>query len=104
MTQVIKNLSSGERFKQAAFKAVILSLAALAVFYVYFLGTAVSQTMEGEKMLKKISEMEQQKIETEKKYIELINRFDLEFAKEKGFVEQEAEMAFADNRDFFANR
>lgn len=104
MTQTIKNLTTTEKIKPAIFKMAVFAIAVTAVLYVCFLGVAVSKTMEGEKALKAISILEREKIELEEKYIEAVEKLDLDFARANGFVEKAASMAYVSGQDFFASR
>lgn len=72
--------------------------------YVCFTGSSVSNAVESYKDLDKIAEFERQKVEMEKKYVELASKFDINYAYENGFIDQSKNIAFVSRSNSFAQR
>ena len=88
MTKAIKNLSEASRFKPAVFGLLLAAIFLTAGLYVCFMSSSVSAAMESRKNLDKITEFERQKVELEKKYMDMASKFDLSYAYENGFIDQ----------------
>ena len=93
MTKTIKNLSE-KSLKPAVFGLLLMAVFLTAGLYVYFMGSSVSVAVESRKNLDKIAELERQKVELEKNYMELASKFDINYAYENGFVDQSKNIAF----------
>jgi len=72
MTKAIKNLSE-KSLKPAVFGLLLMAVFLTAGLYIYFMGSSVSVAVESRKNLDKIAELERQKVELEKNYMELLN-------------------------------
>src|SRR3989338_11229423 len=94
MTKTIKNLPNASRLRPAFFGALIAGIFLVSSLYIYFMGSSVSVAVESRKNLDKIAELERQKVELEKNYMELASKFDLNYAYENGFVDQSKNIAF----------
>ena len=104
MTKTIKNLSETSRFKPAVFGLLLMAIFLTAGLYVYFMGSSVSVAVESRKNLDKIAEFESQKVELEKKYMDLASKFDLNYAYENGFIDQSKNIAFISRPKSLAQR
>lgn len=104
MTKAIKNLSDASRFKPAVFGLLLLAIFLTSGLYVCFMGSSVSLAVESRKNLDKISESERQKVELEKKYVEMASKFDLNYAYENGFIDQSKNIAFVSRPKSLAQR
>ena len=103
MTKAIKNLSETS-FKPAVFGLLLMAIFLTAGLYVYFMGSSVSAAVESRKNIDKIAGLELQKVELEKKYINLVSKFDLNYAYENGFIDQSKNIAFISRSKSFAQR
>ena len=103
MTKAIKNLSETS-FKPAVFGLLLMAIFLTAGLYVYFMGSSVSVAVESRKNLDKIAELERQKVELEKNYMELASKFDINYAYENGFVDQSKNIAFISRSKSLAQR
>lgn len=104
MTQAIKNLSLSERIKPFIFNGLVGALFIFIALYVYFIGASVSAAAENQRNLKTISQIELQKVELEKKYLDMASKFDVDYAAENGFVEEAKEVIYVSRTDSFARR
>ncbi|RJQ30599.1 hypothetical protein C4572_04015 [Candidatus Parcubacteria bacterium] len=104
MTQAIKNLSLSDRLKPAVFNALVAIFFVVVAMYVYFVGISVFWAAEDQRNLKKISQIDLQKIELEKRYLDLVSRFDAGYAAENGFIDQAKEVIYVSRADAFARR
>lgn len=104
MTKAIKKLSDTNRLRPAAFCFLLLAVFLTSGLYVYFVGASVSDAMESRKNLNKIAEFERQKVELEKKYMDLTSKFDVNYAYENGFIDQSKNIAYISRSDSFARR
>ena len=104
MTKAIKNLSEASRFRPAVFVLLLIAIFLTSGLYICFMGSSVSAAMESRKNLDKIAEFESQKVELEKKYMELASKFDLNYAYENGFIDQSKNIAFVSRSKSFAQR
>ena len=104
MTKAIKNLSEASRFKSAVFALLLMAVFLTSGLYVCFMGSFVSAAMESRKNLDKIAEFESQKVELEKKYMELASKFDINYAYENGFIDQSKNIAFISRSNSLAQR
>ena len=103
MTKTIKNLSETS-LKPAVFGLLLAGIFLTAGLYVYFMGLSVSVAVESRKNLDKIAELERQKVELEKNYMELASKFDINYAYENGFVDQSKNIAFISRSKPIAQR
>ena len=103
MTKTIKNLSE-KSLKPAVFGLLLLAVFLTAGLYIYFMGSSVSVAVESRKNLDKIAELERQKVELEKNYMELASKFDINYAYENGFVDQSKNIAFISRSKPIAQR
>ena len=103
MTKAIKNLSETS-LKPAVFGLLFMAVFLTAGLYVYFMGSSVSVAVESRKNLDKIAEFESQKVELEKKYMDLASKFDLNYAYENGFIDQSKNIAFISRPKSLAQR
>jgi len=103
MTKAIKNLS-GKSLKPAVFGLLLMAVFLTAGLYIYFMGSSVSVAVESRKNLDKIAELERQKVELEKNYMDLAAKFDLNYAYENGFIDQSKNIAFISRSKSFAQR
>ena len=103
MTKAIKNLS-GKSLKPAVFGLLLMAVFLTAGLYIYFMGSSVSVAVESRKNLDKIAELERQKVELEKNYMELASKFAINYAYENGFVDQSKNIAFVSRSKSFAQR
>lgn len=104
MTKAIKNLSEASRFRPAVFGLLLLGIFLTSGLYVCFMGSSVSVAVESRKNLDKIAEFERQKVELEKKYMEMASKFDLNYAYENGFIDQSKNIAFVSRSKSLAQR
>lgn len=104
MTRAIKNLSEASRLKPAVFGLLLTVIFLTSGFYVWFMGSSVSATVESRKNLDKIAQFERQKVELEQKYMELASKFDLNYAYENGFIDQSKNIAFVSRSKSLAQR
>lgn len=104
MTKTIKNLSDASRLRPAVFGLLISGVFLISGLYVCFMGSSVSLAVESRKNLDKIAEFERQKVELEKKYMEMASKFDLNYAYENGFIDQSKNIAFVSRSKSFAQR
>lgn len=104
MTKAIKNLSDSNRFKPALFGLLLAAIFLTSGLYVCFMGSSVFLAMESRKNLDKIAEFERQKVELEKKYMNMASKFDLNYAYENGFIDQSKNIAFVSRSKSFAQR
>ena len=103
MTKAIKNLSE-KSLKPAVFGLLLAAVFLTAGLYIYFMGSSVSVAVESRKNLDKIAELERQKVELEKNYMDLASKFDLNYAYENGFIDQSKNIAFISRSKSFAQR
>ena len=103
MTKAIKNLSE-KSLKPAVFGLLLAAVFLTAGLYIYFMGSSVSVAVESRKNLDKIAELERQKVELEKNYMDLAAKFDLNYAYENGFIDQSKNIAFVSRSKSFAQR
>ena len=103
MTKAIKNLSE-KSLKPAVFGLLLVAVFLTAGLYIYFMGSSVSVAVESRKNLDKIAELERQKVELEKNYMDLAAKFDLNYAYENGFIDQSKNIAFISRSKSFAQR
>jgi len=103
MTKAIKNLSE-KSLKPAVFGLLLAAVFLTAGLYIYFMGSSVSVAVESRKNLDKIAELERQKVELEKNYMDLAAKFDLNYAYENGFIDQSKNIAFISRSKSFAQR
>src|SRR3989338_8912572 len=103
MTKTIKNLSETS-LKPAVVGLLLAGIFLTAGLYVYFMGLSVSVAVESRKNLDKIAELEHQKVELEKNYMELASKFDINYAYENGFVDQSKNIAFISRSKPLAQR
>ena len=104
MTKTIKNLSDSNRFKPAVFSLLLVAIFLTSGLYICFMGSSVSAAMESRKNLDKIAEFDRQKVELEKKYMDMASKFDLNYAYENGFIDQSKNIAFVSRSKSFAQR
>lgn len=104
MTKTIKNLSEANRFRPAVFGLLLLAIFLISGLYICFMGSSVSVAVESRKNLDKIHEFERQKVELEKKYMEMASKFDLNYAYENGFIDQSKNIAFVSRSKSLAQR
>ena len=104
MTKAIKNLSDANRIRPVIFGLLIAGIFLTFGLYVCFIGSSVSGAVENHKNLDKIAEFERQKVELEKKYMELASKFDINYAYENGFIDQSKNIAFISRSNSFAQR
>ena len=104
MTKAIKNLSETSRLRPVVFSLLLMAIFLTAGLYVYFMGSSVSVAVESRKNLDKIAEFESQKVELEKKYMDLASKFDLNYAYENGFIDQSKNIAFISRPKSLAQR
>ena len=103
MTKAIKNLSE-KSLKPAVFGLLLVAVFLTAGLYIYFMGSSVSVAVESRKNLDKIAEFESQKVELEKKYMDLASKLDLNYAYENGFIDQSKNIAFISRPKSLAQR
>ena len=103
MTKAIKNLSE-KSLKPAVFGLLLAAVFLTAGLYIYLMGWCVSVAVESRKNLDKIAELERQKVELEKNYMDLAAKFDLNYAYENGFIDQSKNIAFISRSKSFAQR
>lgn len=103
MTQAIKNLSNSENICPTALKSLLVAIFFATGIYVYFVGSAVSGAVQSEKTVRKIAEFGAQRIELEKRYMELTEKIDGDYAYSVGFRHAE-ETAYATRHSAFAQR
>ena len=103
MTKAIKNLSE-KSLKPAVFGLLLAAVFLTAGLYIYFMGSSVSVAVESRKNLDKIAELERQKVELEKNYMDLAAKFDLNYAYENGFIDQSKNIVFISRSKSFAQR
>ena len=104
MTKAIKKLSDTNRLRPVVFSLLLMAVFLTSGLYVYFIGASVSGAVESRKNLNKIVEFERQKVELEKKYMELASKFDVNYAYENGFIDQSKNIAYVSRSDSFAQR
>ena len=68
------------------------------------MGSSVSIAVESRKNLDKIEKFERQKVELEKKYMDMASKFDLNYAYENGFIDQSKNIAFVSRSKSLAQR
>ena len=104
MTKTIKNLSDASRLRPAFFGALLAGIFLVSGLYICFMGSSVSVAVESRKNIDKIDELERQKVELEKKYMDLASKFDINYAYENGFIDQSKNIAFVSRSKSFAQR
>lgn len=104
MTKTIKNLSEASRFRPAVFGLLFSAIFLISGLYICFMGSSVSVAVESRENLDKIHEFERQKVELEKKYMEMASKFDLNYAYENGFIDQSKNIAFVSRSKSLAQR
>ena len=104
MTKAMKNLSETSRFKPAVFGLLLMAIFLTSGLYICFMGSSVSIAVESRKNLDKIEKFERQKVELEKKYMDMASKFDLNYAYENGFIDQSKNIAFVSRSKSLAQR
>src|SRR3989338_2360556 len=104
MTKTIKNLSAESRLRPAVFGVLLFAIFSVSGLYICFMGSSVSVAVESRKNIDKIAELERQKVELEKKYMDLASKFDINYAYENGFIDQSKNIAFVSRSKSFAQR
>lgn len=79
-------------------------MAICAGFYMYFVGSTVAGAIENEKNIDIISQAEHEKVELEKEYMNLVNKFDLEYALDVGFADQSRNTVYLSRYEAVAQR
>ena len=104
MTKAMKNLSEASQFKPAVFGLLLMAIFLTSGLYICFMGSSVSIAVESRKNLDKIEKFERQKVELEKKYMDMASKFDLNYAYENGFIDQSKNIAFVSRSKSLAQR
>ena len=94
MTKTIKKISESNQLIPLVFVFLLVIFFVTSGLRVYFVGASVSDAVENRKNFDKITKLEHQKVDLEKKYMELASTFDVKYAYEKGFVDQSKSIAF----------
>ncbi|MEK7069889.1 MAG: hypothetical protein AAB818_01490 [Patescibacteria group bacterium] len=104
MTKTIKKISESNQLISIVFVFLLVMFFVTSGLRVYFTGASVSDAVENRKNFDKIAELEHQKVDLEKKYMELVSKFDINYAYENGFVDQSKGIAFVTRSATIAQR
>jgi len=104
MTRTIKKISESNNITSLVFVFLMVMLFITSGLRVYFVSVSVASTVENKNNFDKITELERQKVDLEKKYMELASKFDINYAYENGFVDQSKGIAFVARSASIAQR
>lgn len=104
MTKTIKKISESSNITYLVFVFLMVMFFATSGLRIYFVSASVADAMENENNFEKITQLERQKVDLEKKYMELASKLDINYAYENGFVDQSKSIAFVARSASIAQR
>jgi len=104
MTKTIKKISESNNLTSLVFVFLLAVFFLTSGLRVYFVSASVADAVENKKNFDKITEIERQKVELEKKYMELASKLDINYAYENGFADQSKGIAFVARSTSIAQR
>ncbi|MEK9183494.1 MAG: hypothetical protein AAB890_00270 [Patescibacteria group bacterium] len=94
MTKAIKKISKSEKIGPIALKLFLGVFFSLLILYVFFITVTITNAVDNEQKLRKISYQKDHNTEIEKEYINLVGELDMDYARANGFVEKSEKVVY----------
>lgn len=104
MTKTIKKISKSEKTKPILFRLLLGAVFSLSILYICFITVTITRAVDSEQKLKTISRQGEQNTELEKKYISLIGKLDMDYARANGFIDQGEKIIYIARYDSITRR
>lgn len=104
MTKMIKNLSDHGQANLILLKLLLISIFLILIFNFYFVSITVNAAVENRTSIKKSEALNQEYHKLETRYISLLGKIDMDYARLSGFIDQSKKMDYAARQGALATK
>jgi len=97
-------LSEYKEINATLIKLMLVAIFIVCVFYLYFVNITINAIIENRQDLKNFDRFSQEYQKLEVKYISLIKKIDIDYARLLGFIDQDKKTEYLTRQSIFARR